>query len=188
MRSGGSSGRFAPESRSERSAGRSRPPLPLIYALTITGVLANTLVAPVVPDILDDLGVSQSSAGLVLSAATLPGIVLAPVIGVLADRFGRREVLIPCLVLFGVAGTLNALAPSFTVLLILRFMQGIGSAGLVNLAVVLIGDHWEGVDRARTMGHNAAALTTALAILPPLALFVLLNRYYVRGLFSGGVK
>ncbi|MFP5345175.1 MAG: NfeD family protein, partial [Gammaproteobacteria bacterium] len=41
---------------------------------------------------------------------------LAPVIGVLADRFGRRRVLVPCLALFGVSGGLAAFAPSFGVL------------------------------------------------------------------------
>jgi ACDE family multidrug resistance protein len=160
MSPGGSSGRVAPA--------RPRPPLALVYSLTVTGVLANTLVAPVVPDILHDLGVAQSSAGLVLAAATLPGIVLAPVIGVLADRYGRRAVLIPCLVVFGIGGVANAFASSFGTLLALRFLQGIGGAGLVNLAVVLIGDHWSGVERARVIGHNAAALTLALAVLPPL--------------------
>lgn len=59
-------------------------------------------------------------------------------IGVLADRFGRRAVLVPCLVGFGTFGLLSALAPTFEVLLFLRLCQGIGAAGLVNLAVVLI--------------------------------------------------
>ena len=45
---------------------------------------------------------------------------------------------------FGVFGLLSALAPSFEVLLVLRLLQGIGSAGLINLAVVIIGDHWDG--------------------------------------------
>ena len=52
-----------------------------------------------------------------MAAGTLPGIVMAPVIGVLADRFGRRAVLVPCLVAFGVFGLLSALAPTFLALL-----------------------------------------------------------------------
>jgi len=164
MRSGGSSGSSAPGVTSPPG----RPPLALVFSLTVTGILANTLVVPAVPDILHDFGVQESSAGLVVAFATLPGIVLAPVIGVLSDRYGRRAVLVPCLLLFGVAGLANAAAPSFAVLLVLRFVQGIGSAGLINLAVVIIGDHWTGVDRARVIGQNAAALTISLAVLPPL--------------------
>jgi ACDE family multidrug resistance protein len=103
-----------------------------------------------------------------VAAGAIPGIVVAPVIGLLADRFGRRNVVVPCLLVFGVFGGLSALAPSFSILLLLRLLQGIGSAGLINLAVVLIGDHWSGPERARLIGRNAAVLTVCLAVLPPL--------------------
>ncbi len=146
----------------------SPPPLPLIFSITITGILANTLVGPAIPDILEAFDQPDSRAGFFVAAGTLPGIVMAPVIGVLADRFGRRAVLVPCLAAFGVFGLLSALAPSFPVLLGLRLLQGVGSAGLINLAVVIIGDHWSGLDRARLVGQNAAVLTVSLAVFPPL--------------------
>ncbi len=136
--------------------------------MTITGIMANTLVAPAIPDILDGLGVAPSRAGLVLAAATLPGVVVAPLIGLLADRYGRREVLVPCLATFGLFGGLSGLAPSFSLLLAARLVQGVGSAGLINLAVVVIADHWHGSDRARVIGQNSAVLTISLAVLPPL--------------------
>jgi MFS family permease len=145
-----------------------RPPLPIIFAVTVTGILANTLINPAIPDILDDLQVSSGRAGLIVGAGALPGVVVAPAIGILADRFGRRQVLIPCLVGFGVFGLLGAAATSFEMLIILRLLQGVGSAGLINLAVVLIGDHWEGMARAKAIGQNAAVLTVSLAIFPAL--------------------
>ena len=143
-----------------------RPPLPLIFSVTVTGVLANTLVTPAIPDILDDLDVSNAQAGLLVSAAAFPGILMAPLIGLLADRYGRRRILVPCLVVFGVAGGLAGLAPGFGTLLVARLAQGIGAAGLINLAVTIIGDHWDGLERARIIGRNSAVLTIALAILP----------------------
>jgi MFS transporter, ACDE family, multidrug resistance protein len=153
----------------ERTAEPARPPaMALIFSITVTGILANTLVGPAIPDILDDFGVPDGRAGLFVAAGTLPGIVVAPVIGLLADRFGRRNVVAPCLVAFGGFGLLSALAPSFEALVGLRLLQGIGSAGLINLAVVIIGDHWDGLDRARRVGQNAAVLTVSLAIFPPL--------------------
>ena len=138
----------------------------LIGSITVTGILANTLIYPAVPDILDDFGVGDGSAGLLVAAASLPGIVIAPVIGVLADRYGRRAILVPCLVVFGLFGALGALAPSFVLLLVARLGQGVGSAGLLNLANVLISDTWTGVERARIYGYNAAVLTVSLAVLP----------------------
>lgn len=147
---------------------RGRPPLALVFAVTVTGIMANTLLNPLIPDVLDGLGASEGAAGILVASGALPGAVLAPVIGVAADRFGRRAVLVPCLLAFGVFGALAGLSPSFGVLVALRLAQGVGGAALINLAVVIISDHWEGVDRARVLGWNSAALTVSLALLPPL--------------------
>lgn len=145
--------------------GRRPSPL-LIYAITLTGITANTLISPVLPDIIDDFGRPGSAAGLVVAAASMPGVLAAPVIGVLADRVGRRNVVVPCLAIFGVMGAVAALAPSYWVLVGARFLMGIGSAGLINLSVVIIGDHWDGPERVRQVGRNAAVLTSGLALLP----------------------
>jgi MFS family permease len=147
---------------------RARPPLPVVFAITVTGILANTLINAPLPDIVDDLGVPDASAGLLVAAGTLPGIVIAPIIGLLADRYGRRQVLIPCLTIFGVAGVAGAFAPTFEVLLATRALQGVGSAGLINLAVVLLADSWDGAARAKVIGQNAAVLTISIAITPAL--------------------
>lgn len=148
--------------------GRTRPPLLLVFSLTLTGILANTLINAPLPDIIADFGADEDVAGLIVAGATFPGIFVAPVIGLLADRFGRRKVLIPCLVVFGLAGLGAAFAPSLPVLIAMRLLQGFGSAGLINLAVVLLGDHWDGADRARLIGYNAAVLTVSVALFPAL--------------------
>ena len=149
-------------------AGGRRPPLVLVFAVTVTGILGNTLISAPLPDILAEFGEADAAAGLLVAAATLPGIVMAPVIGLLADRFGRRKVLIPCLAVFGIGGLLAVGAPSFGALLACRLLQGVGSAGLINLAVVLIADSWDGEERARLIGYNAAVLTVSIAIFPAL--------------------
>jgi MFS family permease len=164
MTAGGSSGSVAPPGTSTAS----RPPFLVVVSITLTGIMANTLVTPATPDIVDDFGVGRAGVGLLLAAATAPGIVLAPIIGVLSDRYGRRAIVVPCLVIFGLAGGTAAFAPSYEVLLGLRLLQGIGSAGLINLAVVIIGDHWDGLERAKMIGRNAACLTASIAVLPPL--------------------
>lgn len=140
--------------------------LAVVWSITLTGILANTLVGPSLPDIQEDLTIGASGAGAVVAAASLPGFAVAPVLGVLADRHGRRRVLVPCLVTFGVAGLAAALAPSFAWLFAARLAQGFGSAGLVNLAIVLLGDRYEGERRVREIGRNSAVLTTGLAVLP----------------------
>ncbi|MCB0967633.1 MAG: MFS transporter [Ilumatobacter sp.] len=143
-----------------------RPVLPLVFVTTLTSIMGNSLLAPLIPDILDTFDRPDSSAGLLVAAASLPGIVMAPVIGLLADRFGRRPVLTPCLLTFGVAGILVATAPTFEIMLLARFCLGLGAAGLVNLAVVLLTDRFDGDDRTRWIGVNSGVLTVALATFP----------------------
>lgn len=140
-----------------------------IFTVTLTGILNNTLVTPAIPDILADLAVSDARAGLLVASGSVAGIVVAPLVGFLADRLGRRVVLTTCLTIFGTFGLVAALAPSFPVLLTARFLQGVGTAGLINLAVVIIGDHWRGADRTRMIGRNSAVLTVGLAGLPLLS-------------------
>jgi MFS family permease len=146
-----------------------RPPLVFIFTVTLTGILSNTLVTPAIPDILAEFGLPGDRAGVLVATGSLAGIVIAPVAGFLADRFGRRIVLTVCLTIFGVFGGLAALAPTFEILLLARFLQGVGSAALVNLAVVLIGDNWSGTDRTRLIGRNSAVLTIGLAAMPLLS-------------------
>lgn len=146
-----------------------RPPLVFIFTVTLTGILNNTLVTPAIPNILDEFGAESARSGLLVASGSLAGVFVAPVAGILADRFGRRIVLTVCLLIFGVFGAMAALSPTFEILLLARFLQGVGSAGLINLAVVLIGDFWSGADRTRVIGRNTAVLTVGLAAMPLLS-------------------
>jgi MFS family permease len=147
-------------------ARESRPILYLIFGITLTGILSNSLLAPAIPDILDDFGKDNSSAGLLVAVGAMPGIVVAPLIGILADRWGRRRVLVPCLLVFGVFGIVAATAQSYEVLILARFAMGFGSAAMINIAVVLISDHFPAKDRIKLIGRNSSVLTLGLAVVP----------------------
>ncbi len=123
-------------------------------------------IAPAFPEIIRALGVHQEDTAWLISAFTIPGLLFTPVTGHLSDRFGRRKILIPCLLLFGVAGGACFLARDFRTLLILRFMQGVGSAPLNALNVVLIGDFFEGHDRSAAMGYNTSVIGVGTASYP----------------------
>lgn len=140
--------------------------LQIIFGVTLMGVMGVSLISPVFPSMIDHFGISEQQVGLVVTAYTLPGVIVALLIGVLADRYGRKRVLVPLLVLFGIAGTAGAFAPSFRSLLILRAVQGIGGAGLVTLSTTLIGDYYDGTDRGAAMGLNASVLSIATASYP----------------------
>ena len=143
--------------------------LPLIFSVTLTSIMGNALLSPAIPDILDTFDQPQSAAGLLVAATALPGVAVAPIVGLLADRVGRRNVLVPCLAIFGVAGLFVAIAPTFKLMLLARFAMGFGAAGLVNLAIVLISDTFPAERQTYWIGKNAGVLTAALATFPILS-------------------
>ncbi|XOF33331.1 MAG: MFS transporter [Candidatus Electrothrix sp. YB6] len=79
--------------------------LQIIFAVTLMGVLGVASITPAFPSIVAELALSPKDIGLLLTVFTVPGVILTPVLGILADRFGRRKVLAPCLFLFALAGT-----------------------------------------------------------------------------------
>jgi MFS family permease len=97
---------------------------------------------------------------------TFPGVLLTPILGVLADRWGRKRILVPSLMLFGLAGGACALARDLNVLLILRFFQGIGGASLGSINVTIIGDLYHGKRRGAAMGYNTSVLSVGTASYP----------------------
>lgn len=138
----------------------------LLFAVTLVSVGNISSVAPAFPSMVEVFGISRVQVGWVVTAYSLPGILSAPLVGIGADRFGRKQVLVPALFLFGVAGGSCALARSFPLLLGLRAVQGLAAAPLVGLTVTIIGDRYEGPARAAAVGYNATSLNVGAALYP----------------------
>src|SRR3712207_7363843 len=83
---------------------------------------------------------------------------MTPLLGVLSDRYGRKKILVPALILFGLAGGACAFARSFELLLALRFFQGMGAAALGTLNVTVIGDIYEGRERSSRSEEHTSEL------------------------------
>jgi MFS transporter, ACDE family, multidrug resistance protein len=140
--------------------------LHVLFGVTLMAVLGVSSISPALPEIRDAFGVTSAQVGLLLTVFTLPGVALTPVLGVLSDRHGRRRILVPALLLFGVAGGLCAFARSFELLLALRLMQGMGAAALGTLNVTVIGDIFTGHERSTALGYNSSVLSVGTAGYP----------------------
>lgn len=153
--------------------------LQIIFAVTLMAVLGVSSITPAFPDITRGLGISGEQVGLLITFFTLPGVIVTPFLGVLADRLGRRRILVPALFLFGLAGVACAFVRDFDLLLILRVLQGIGGSGLGSLATTIIGDLYSGTQRAGAMGLNASVLNIGTASYPTIGgALALLGWYY----------
>src|ERR687893_2380455 len=142
--------------------------LHVLFGVTLIAVLGVSSITPALPEIRDAFGVSSGEVGLLITVFTLPGIALTPVLGVLSDRHGRKKILVPALLLFGVAGGLCAFARSFELLLALRLVQGMGAAALGTLNVTVIGDIYTGRELSAALGYNSSILSIATATYPGL--------------------
>lgn len=142
--------------------------LPVIVVVSGLGVMSFSIVAPALPDLATSLGVSRGSIGLVQGAVATPGIVLAIAIGYLADRYGRRQVILVSLIVFGLAGTACFFARDYWTLVSLRALQGLGTSGLLSLGAVIIGDVFEGPERQWAIGIEFAGITGMTLIAPVL--------------------
>ncbi|MCB0702554.1 MAG: MFS transporter [Ignavibacteriae bacterium] len=138
----------------------------IIFSVTLMAVLGIASVSPALPGIAEHFNLADEDFGLIISVFAIPGILLTPVLGFLSDKFGRKIVIVPALLLFGVAGFMCSVAETFEMLLFFRFLQGVGAASLGALNVALIGDIFAGPDRPRIMGYNHSVLSIGTATFP----------------------
>lgn len=138
----------------------------IIFGVTLIAVMGISSITPAFPGIIQYFKISTQQVGWLIAAFTLPGIFLTPVAGILADRLGRKLVLIPSLLIFGVAGFLCSFMTDFHSLLALLFVQGIGASALSSINITLIGDLYAGEKRTALMGYNASILSIGTAAYP----------------------
>lgn len=138
----------------------------VVFSVTLMAVLGVASVTPAFPAISRQLGASPQEVALLISVFTVPGVFLTPVLGVLADRYGRKQVLAPSLFVFAIAGASCGFARDFGVLLALRTLQGVGAASLGAINVTIIGDLYDEARRTTAMGYNAGVLSVGTAVYP----------------------
>ena len=126
------------------------------------------IIVPAFPKMVEALNVPEQSIGLLITVLTFPQFLFAPLGGILADRLGRKRVLVTSLFLNGLFGGGCALAPNFNILLILRVLQGIGAAPLMNVASAIIGDIFSGQRRAEAMAINTTVMYVGYIVYPVL--------------------
>lgn len=140
--------------------------LHLLFLVTLLSIMPISLIAPILPTVGKAMEVSPEDIGWVITSYTLPGVLFAILFGILSDKLGRKQVLIPGLLIFGFFGGFCYFATDFFTLNTLRFLQGIGGAILGSLVYIFIGDLFVGTDRIKAMGLNAAVLSMGTGIFP----------------------
>ncbi|RBI64694.1 MFS transporter [halophilic archaeon] len=140
----------------------------IVLISTALAPLGVPFISPALPVFRNVFGITDAQASLLVSTYFLVGIVLSPFIGILADRIGRKRVLVTGLLAFGVLGGAMVIAPTFEVLLALRIVQGTAAAAIFITTVTIVSDAFEGVQRNAVLGANVAVLSATAALFPVL--------------------
>jgi EmrB/QacA subfamily drug resistance transporter len=129
-----------------------------------------TSIVAVLPPIINDLGITVDDfyrSSWVINGYLLGYIVALPVLGRVADIYGRRRIFAAALAVFMAGSAAVALAPTFETLVVARAVQAIGGGGVVPVALAIVVDELPPARRVFGLGAIAAA-SEAGALLGPL--------------------
>jgi predicted MFS family arabinose efflux permease len=112
----------------------------IVGLVTFATSLFTRAVDPVIPQIAASFWIEAATAALLSTAFALPYAVLQPLLGPIADVWGKVRVMTACLLLLTLAGFASAVATSFAMLLVLRMISGIVSGGIFPASMALAAD------------------------------------------------
>lgn len=146
----------------------------LIAMMMALNALAIDAMLPALPAIGDALGVVEENSRQWVITAYLLGFGVAQIVyGPLADRYGRKPVLMAGLSLYVLFSVLAAFAPSFDLLIAARVGTGLGAAALRVLAVSIVRDRYSGRTMARVMSLSFLVFLGIPILAPTLGQLVL---------------
>ena len=147
----------------------------MIALMMALNALAIDSMLPALPDIGNALGVTRENDRQWVITAYLLGFGGAQILyGPLADRFGRKPVLLIGVGVYVLFGALAAFAPTFDTLILARVGQGLGSAATRVLAVSIVRDRYEGRTMARVMSLSFLVFLGVPVIAPSLGQLILM--------------
>ncbi|MDL4842726.1 MFS transporter [Aquibacillus rhizosphaerae] len=116
-----------------------------LASIPLIMTLGNSMLIPVLPLMEKELDISKLQSSYIITVYSIVAIFLIPIAGFLSDRFGRKVIIIPSLILSGLGGLLSGYAAwkldnAYTFILLGRILQGIGVSGTAPIVLPLVGD------------------------------------------------
>lgn len=138
-------------------------PLFALASIPLLMTLANSMFIPVLPTMEREMDISPFQSSMIITVYSVVAIPLIPIAGYLSDKFGRKKVLIPSLIITAIGGGIAAagawfMAKPYIVILIGRFLQGIGASGAFPVVIPTVGDLFKSEDEVT---HGLGIIETA---------------------------
>lgn len=133
--------------------------------LPVMGVIS---LVPVLPELHRHFADVPGADYLVPVALTIPGMciaLLSPFTGMLADRFGRRGLLLTALAFYGLFGVAPLLLDNLILIIATRFGLGVAEAAIMTVTTTLTGDYFKEDERQKWVAAQAVAGSLAATLL-----------------------
>ena len=138
----------------------------LLFSVRLLSTMGIAIVLPVLPEMATAFSLSVTTVGFVLVSFTLAEAAMTPLAGILSDRFGRKAVLMPSLLLFALGGFLGIFARTWEELVICRILQGLGAGPLGVLYTILASDMYDEAHVPQIMGRLTAVASIGSVVFP----------------------
>jgi MFS family permease len=139
---------------------------------TFLNMLGVGIVGPVLPLYANSFNVSAALVGLLISAFGIARIPINVPAGSLAERLGRKPLLVAGPLIIALSALLTGLAGSFGQMVFFRLLQGVGSAFQMTAAMIVMADISTPRDRGRTMSFYQGSLLLGTSVGPIIGGFV----------------
>ncbi|MDN7246905.1 MFS transporter [Planococcus shenhongbingii] len=130
------------------------------------------LVIPVTPTIMNELNISGTVVGYMVSAFALAQLIVSPIAGRAVDKYGRKPLIILGLFVFSVSELLFGLGQTVEVLFISRVLGGVSAAFIMPAVTAYIADITTLKTRPKALGYMSAAISTGFIIGPGIGGFL----------------
>ncbi|MBW4514914.1 MAG: MFS transporter [Timaviella obliquedivisa GSE-PSE-MK23-08B] len=131
--------------------------------------MSGGVVPTVLPEMKLELVLDPQWVGMLVSTHALTSALSTPLFGILADRVGKLRVMLPCLLLYAIAGTAPAFLTNFSALILSRAILGVASGGVAAATIGFLGSMYDGEARTRILGYATSAMATSAIVCPLLS-------------------
>lgn len=143
-----------------------------LASIPLIMTLGNSMLIPILPLLEKEVDISKLQTSYIITVYSVVAIFCIPIAGYLSDRFGRKKVIIPALILTAIGGLIAGLASwkmgnPYALILVGRILQGIGASGAMPIVLPLVGDMFKDEEEASaTLGIVETSNTIGKVLSP----------------------
>lgn len=143
-----------------------KPPVIFLVTVTAAGIFATNMYVPSLPAIAIDLAASERAVQFTMTAFLIVFAVFQLVYGPLADRYGRKRIMLGGLTIFMIANVIAASAQSIEWLLVARVLQAVGACAGLVISRAMVRDTYERGESARIMAYLGMGSGVSSSVAP----------------------